>query len=39
MKEKAVGELEKFLELWKDADKDLPELVDAKSRLAKFMAK
>jgi len=39
LKEKAVGELEKFLELWKDADKDLPELVDAKSRLAKFMAK
>ncbi len=33
-KEKAIGEFEKFLELWKDADKDLPELVDAK-KLAK----
>ena len=34
LKEKAIGEFEKFLELWKDADKDLPELVDANSRLA-----
>ena len=39
LKEKAIGELEKFLELWKDADKDLPELVDAKSRLANLVAK
>ncbi len=35
-KEKSSDEIEKFLELWKDADKDLPELVDAKSRLAKL---
>jgi tetratricopeptide (TPR) repeat protein len=39
LKEKAIGEFEKFLELWKDADKDLPELVDAKNRLAKLVAK
>ncbi len=39
LKEKTIGELKKFLELWKDADKDLPELVDAKSRLAKLVAK
>jgi serine/threonine protein kinase/Tfp pilus assembly protein PilF len=32
--EKAIKEYEKFLEIWKDADKDLPELVDAKKRLA-----
>ena len=38
-KEKAIGELEKFLKLWKDADKNLPELVDAKNRLAKLAAK
>ena len=38
-KEKAIGELEKFLELWKNADKDLPELIDAKSRLAELVAK
>jgi tetratricopeptide (TPR) repeat protein len=35
-KKKAIGELEKFLKLWKDADKDLPELIDAKSRLVKL---
>ena len=35
-KEKAIGELEEFLELWKGADKDLPELIDAKNRLAKL---
>ena len=27
---------EKFLELWKDADEDLPDLIDAKARLAKL---
>jgi tetratricopeptide (TPR) repeat protein len=32
--EKAIKEYEKFLEIWKDADKDLAELVDAKKRLA-----
>ena|GEM_PF-350175 len=34
--DKAIKEYEKFLEIWKDADKDLPELVDAKKRLAKL---
>ena len=32
--EKAIKEYEKFLELWKNADKDQPELIDAKKRLA-----
>jgi serine/threonine protein kinase/Tfp pilus assembly protein PilF len=31
--EKATKEYEKFLEIWKDADKDLPELIEAKKRL------
>jgi tetratricopeptide (TPR) repeat protein len=35
-KKLAVENFEKFLSLWKDADKDLPELIDAKSRLAKL---
>ena len=35
-KKLAVENFEKFLSLWKDADKDLPELNDAKSRLAKL---
>jgi len=39
LKEKAIDELEKFIEIWKDADKDLPELIDAKSRLAKLKKK
>ena len=30
----AVKNYEKFLELWKDADQDLPDLIDAKKRLA-----
>ena len=29
---KAIKEYEKFLDIWKDADKDLPELIDAKAR-------
>jgi tetratricopeptide (TPR) repeat protein len=33
---KAIVQYEKFLEIWKDADKDLPELIDAKKRLAKL---
>ncbi len=36
-KEKAISEFEKFLELWKDADKDLPEFIDAKKRLNKLI--
>jgi tetratricopeptide (TPR) repeat protein len=38
LKEKAIGELKKFLGLWKEADKDTPELIDAKSRLTKLLA-
>lgn len=32
-KNKAIRELKKFLEIWQNADKDLPELIDAKKRL------
>jgi len=32
----ALKNYEKFLDLWKDADKDLPDLIDAKERLAKL---
>ena len=32
----AIENYEKLLNLWKDADKDLPELIDAKARLAKL---
>jgi serine/threonine protein kinase/tetratricopeptide (TPR) repeat protein len=35
-KKLTVANFEKFLNLWKDADKDLPELIDAKARLAKL---
>ena len=34
MPQRAVKNYEKFLELWNDADKDLPNLLDAKARLA-----
>jgi len=33
---KAIKEYKKFLEIWKDADEDLPELVDAKARLVRL---
>ena len=32
----AIQNYEKFLDLWKDADKDLPDLIDAKKRLARL---
>ena len=32
----AIEKYEKFLDLWKDADKDLSDLIDAKKRLAKL---
>jgi len=32
----AIENYEKFLDLWKNADKDLPDLIDAKKRLAKL---
>ena len=35
--ENAIKEYEKFLDIWKDADKDLPELIDAKARYAKLI--
>ncbi len=35
-RELATQNYEKFLDLWKDADKDLPDLMDAKERLAKL---
>lgn len=33
---RAVENYEKFLDLWKDADSDLPDLIEAKSRLEKL---
>ncbi|TDI95641.1 MAG: tetratricopeptide repeat protein [Caldithrix sp.] len=32
----AIQNYEKFLDLWEDADKDLPDLIDAKKRFAKL---
>jgi len=34
--QRAIENYEKFLDLWKDADKDLPDLIDAKERLARL---
>ena len=36
-KSKAIKQYEKFLEIWKDADEDLLELIDAKARYAKLI--
>jgi len=38
LKAKGFEQYEKFLEIWKDADEDLPEPIDAKKRLAKLKA-
>ena len=32
----AIENYEKLLDLWKDADEDLPDLIEAKTRLAKL---
>jgi len=37
LKDKAVKEYKRFLELWKEADKNLPEPIDAKKRLSKLL--
>jgi len=34
----AVENYERFLDIWKDADKDLPDYIDAKARLGKLKA-
>ncbi|UCG91641.1 MAG: tetratricopeptide repeat protein [candidate division WOR-3 bacterium] len=39
LKTKAIAEYEKFLDIWKDADADRPEKIDAKKRLAKLKAR
>ena len=36
MKERAVAEYTKFIDLWKNADKNLPEPKDARARLTKL---
>ncbi|MFQ5628346.1 MAG: hypothetical protein ACE5I1_06270 [bacterium] len=34
--DKAIAEYEKFLDLWKNADAGLPDLIDAKARYARL---
>ncbi len=36
LKEEAVGRYERFLDLWKDADADIPEVGEARRRLARL---
>ena len=36
LKDKAIERYEKFLDIWKDADEDLPEPHDARARLARL---
>ncbi len=36
-KTKAIAQYEKFLEIWKDADEDLPEFVDTRERLKNLL--
>ncbi|NIM90183.1 MAG: tetratricopeptide repeat protein [Candidatus Aminicenantes bacterium] len=36
MKREAIGNYEKFLKLWHDADPDLPEVIEAKKRLSEL---
>jgi tetratricopeptide (TPR) repeat protein len=36
MKSKAIEHYEKFLNLWKDADSDIPEVIEAKKRLSQL---
>jgi tetratricopeptide (TPR) repeat protein len=36
LSDEAVSQYEQFLDIWKDAEEDLPELIDAKAKLARL---